>query len=39
MNRLAMTGLIADPYEQCWVMRSAVVLALVTAMLGVEHCA
>jgi retron-type reverse transcriptase len=28
-----------DPYEQCWVMRSAVVLALVTAMLGVEHCA
>ncbi len=28
-----------DPYEQCWVMRSAGLLALVTAMLGVEHCA
>src|SRR6266566_7680901 len=27
------------PYEQCWVMRSAGLLALVTAMLGVEHCA
>jgi len=27
------------PYEQCRVMRSAGLLALVTAMLGVEHCA
>jgi retron-type reverse transcriptase len=27
------------PYEQCRVMRSAVVLALVTATLGIEHCA
>src|ERR1019366_1048509 len=28
-----------DPYEQCRVMRSAVLLALVTAMPGVERCA
>ena len=28
-----------DPYEQCWVMRSAGLLALVTAMLPIEHCA
>ncbi len=27
------------PYEQCWVMRSAGLLALVTAMLAFEHCA
>ena len=27
------------PYEQCRVMRSAGLLALVTAMPGVEHCA
>jgi len=27
------------PYAQRWVMRSAVVPALVTATLGVEHCA
>ena len=27
------------PYEQCRVMRSAVLLALVTAMPGVERCA
>jgi RNA-directed DNA polymerase len=27
------------PYEQCRVMRSAGPLALVTAMLGIEHCA
>jgi retron-type reverse transcriptase len=27
------------PYEQCWVMRSAGLLALVTATLGAEHCA
>jgi retron-type reverse transcriptase len=26
------------PYEQCWVMRSAGLPALVTATLGVEHC-
>ena len=28
-----------EPYEQCRVMRSAGLLALVTATLGVEHCA
>ncbi|HTQ88392.1 MAG TPA: reverse transcriptase domain-containing protein, partial [Streptosporangiaceae bacterium] len=28
-----------DPYEQCRVMRSAGPLALVTATLGIEHCA
>ena len=27
------------PYEQCRVMRSAGLLALVTAMLALEHCA
>ena len=27
------------PYEQCWVMRSAVLLALVTAVLALDHCA
>ena len=27
------------PYEQCWVMRSAGLLALVTAMLALDHCA
>jgi hypothetical protein len=27
------------PYEQCRVMRSAGVLALVTAMLALDHCA
>jgi hypothetical protein len=39
MNRLASTGLTADPYEQCRVMRSAGLLALVTATRGTEHCA
>jgi hypothetical protein len=28
-----------DPYEQCRVMRSAGPLVLVTATLGIEHCA
>jgi RNA-directed DNA polymerase len=28
-----------EPYEQCRVMRSAGVLALVTAMLALDHCA
>jgi hypothetical protein len=28
-----------EPYEQCRVMRSAGLPALVTATLGVEHCA
>jgi hypothetical protein len=28
-----------DPYEQGWVMRSAGLLALVTATLVLEHCA
>jgi hypothetical protein len=27
------------PYEQCWVMRSAGLLALVTATLAFERCA
>jgi hypothetical protein len=27
------------PYRQCWVMRSADPLALVTATLGINHCA
>ena len=27
------------PYEQCWVMPSAVLLALVTATLALERCA
>jgi hypothetical protein len=27
------------PYEQCRVMRSAGLLALVTAMLALDHCA
>jgi hypothetical protein len=39
MNRLAITGLIAEPYEQCRVMRSAGLLALVIAMLALDHCA
>jgi hypothetical protein len=39
MNRLARTGDTAEPYEQGWVMRSAVLPGLVTAMLAVEHCA
>jgi RNA-directed DNA polymerase len=33
------SALHKPPYEQCWVMRSAVVLALVTATPAVEHCA
>jgi hypothetical protein len=28
-----------EPYEQCWVMRSAGLLALVTAMLALDRCA
>jgi len=28
-----------EPYEQCRVMRSAGLLALVTAMLALDHCA
>jgi hypothetical protein len=39
MNRLARTGEIGEPYEQCRVMRSAGLLALVTAMLALDHCA
>jgi hypothetical protein len=39
MNRFASTGLTDDPYEQCRVMRSAGLLALVTAMLALDHCA
>jgi len=33
------TGLITPPYEQRWVMRSAGRQGLVTAILGVDHCA
>jgi hypothetical protein len=33
------TGLTTPPYEQCRVMRSAGPLALVTATLGIGHCA
>jgi len=33
------TGDTTPPYEQCWVMRSAGLLALVTVMLPIEHCA
>jgi hypothetical protein len=39
MKRFASNGEIAEPYEQCWVMRSAGLPALVTAMLAIEHCA
>jgi hypothetical protein len=34
-----MTGDAIPPYEQCRVMRSAGLLALVTALSAVEHCA
>ena len=27
------------PYEQCWVMRSAVLMSLVRAMTGIDRCA
>jgi hypothetical protein len=36
---LASSGDRIPPYEQCRVMRSAGVLALVTAMLALDHCA
>jgi hypothetical protein len=36
---LASSGETDAPYEQCRVMRSAGLLALVTAMLALEHCA
>jgi hypothetical protein len=39
MNRLASTGETADPYGQRRVMRSAGRQGLVTAILGVDHCA
>jgi len=34
-----MTGETTPPYEQCRVMRSAGLVALVTAMLALDHCA
>jgi hypothetical protein len=37
MNKLAINGEIADPYEQCRVMRSAGPLALVGAGSASEH--
>jgi hypothetical protein len=39
MNRLASNGEIGEPYEQRRVMRSAGRQGLVTAILGVDHCA
>jgi hypothetical protein len=33
-----MTGENTPPYEQCRVMRSAGLLALVAVMLALEHC-
>jgi hypothetical protein len=36
---LAKSGDRMPPYEQCWVMRSAGRQGLVTAILGVDHCA
>jgi hypothetical protein len=36
---LKISGDKMPPYEQCRVMRSAGLLALVTAMLALEHCA
>jgi hypothetical protein len=39
MNRLASTGEIAEPYEQCWVMRSAGLPGLVGAGSVSERCA
>ncbi len=39
MKRLAITGLIADPYEQCGIMRSVVLMSLVRAMTGIDRCA
>jgi hypothetical protein len=36
---LQSNGDAGPPYEQCRVMRSAGLLALVTAMLALEHCA
>jgi hypothetical protein len=39
MNRFAKIGETADPYEQCWVMRSLGLSGLVRAVLGIERCA
>jgi hypothetical protein len=39
MKRFASKGDSAEPYAQCRVMRSAGLLALVTAMLALDHCA
>jgi hypothetical protein len=39
MKRLASNGDIADPYEQCGIMRSAVLMSLVRAMTGIDRCA
>jgi hypothetical protein len=36
---LKISGDRMPPYEQCRVMRSAGLLALVTALSAVEHCA
>jgi hypothetical protein len=38
MAMLKINGLRMPPYEQCRVMRSAGLPALVAATLGVEHC-
>jgi hypothetical protein len=39
MAMLKISGDKMPPYEQCRVMRSAGLLALVTAMLALDHCA
>jgi hypothetical protein len=39
MNKLASNGEIAEPYEQCGIMRSAVLMSLVRAMTGIDRCA
>jgi hypothetical protein len=39
MAMLKISGDRMPPYEQCRVMRSAGLLALVTAMLALERCA
>jgi hypothetical protein len=39
MNRFAKTGEIAEPYAQCWVMRSVDLSWLVRAVLADERCA
>jgi hypothetical protein len=39
MKRFASKGEMAEPYEQCGIMRSAVLMSLVRAMTGIDRCA